>query len=87
MCCAQRLREQGLFNVCIHCEFLFSSRGFRSRFALELPTNIVQCSANRKSTGAVAAGGLVAVRYDLGLMYVRFVGTHRQYDKIAVKTI
>lgn len=36
-----QLREQGLFNVCIRCEFLFSSRGFRSRFALELPTSIV----------------------------------------------
>jgi mRNA interferase HigB len=30
---------------------------------------------------------VVSVRYDLGLMYVRFVGTHRQYDKIDVKTI
>jgi len=27
------------------------------------------------------------VRYDKGLMYVRFVGTHRQYDKIDVETI
>jgi mRNA interferase HigB len=30
---------------------------------------------------------VVAVRYDRGLMYVRFVGTHRQYDKISVETI
>lgn len=30
---------------------------------------------------------VVAVRYDRGLMYVRFVGTHRQYDKIDVATI
>src|ERR1019366_2454008 len=29
----------------------------------------------------------VSVRYDRGLMYVRFVGTHRQYDKIDVETI
>jgi mRNA interferase HigB len=29
----------------------------------------------------------VAVRYDKGFMYVRFVGTHRQYDKIDVETI
>jgi mRNA-degrading endonuclease HigB of HigAB toxin-antitoxin module len=34
----------------------------------------------------------VAVRYDKGLndkglMYVRFIGTHRQYDKIKVETI
>lgn len=29
----------------------------------------------------------VAVRYDLGLMFVRFIGTHRQYDKIDVETI
>ena len=30
---------------------------------------------------------VVSVRYDRGLMYVRFVGTHRQYDKIDVETI
>jgi len=30
---------------------------------------------------------VVAVRYDRGLMYVRFVGTHRQYDRIDVETI
>lgn len=30
---------------------------------------------------------VVAVRYDRGLMYVRFVGTHRQYDKIDAATI
>lgn len=30
---------------------------------------------------------VVAVRYGHGLMFVRFVGTHRQYDKIDVETI
>ncbi|WP_420994377.1 type II toxin-antitoxin system HigB family toxin [Cupriavidus sp. 30B13] len=30
---------------------------------------------------------VVSVRYDKGLMYVRFLGTHRQYDKIDVETI
>jgi len=30
---------------------------------------------------------VMAVRYDLGLMFVRFIGTHRQYDKIDVETI
>ena len=30
---------------------------------------------------------VVAVRYDRGLMFVRFIGTHRQYDKIDVETI
>ena len=30
---------------------------------------------------------VVAVRYDRGLMYVRFIGTHRQYDKLDVETI
>lgn len=30
---------------------------------------------------------VVAVHYDRGLMYVRFVGTHRQYDRIDVETI
>ncbi len=30
---------------------------------------------------------VVAIRYDRGLMYVRFVGSHRQYDQIDVETI
>jgi mRNA interferase HigB len=30
---------------------------------------------------------VVAVRYDKRLMYVRFIGTHRQYDKIDVARI
>jgi mRNA interferase HigB len=30
---------------------------------------------------------VVSARYDRGLMYVRFIGTHRQYDKIDVETI
>jgi mRNA interferase HigB len=30
---------------------------------------------------------VVAVHYDRGMMFVRFVGTHRQYDKIDVETI
>jgi mRNA interferase HigB len=30
---------------------------------------------------------VVAVRYEKGLMYVRFIGTHREYDKIDVETI
>jgi mRNA interferase HigB len=30
---------------------------------------------------------VVAVRYGQGLMFVRFIGTHRQYDKIDVETI
>lgn len=30
---------------------------------------------------------VVSVRYGHGLMYVRFVGTHRQYDKIDAETI
>ena len=30
---------------------------------------------------------VTAVRYDHGLMYVRFIGTHRQYDKIDVESI
>lgn len=32
-------------------------------------------------------GLVVAVRYGSGLMYVRFVGTHRQYDRIDAETI
>lgn len=30
---------------------------------------------------------VIAVRYDRGLVFVRFIGTHRQYDKIDVQTI
>lgn len=30
---------------------------------------------------------VVAVRYDRGLIYVRFIGTHREYDRIDVETI
>ena len=30
---------------------------------------------------------VVAVKYGLGLMYIRFVGTHGQYDKIDVEAI
>ena len=30
---------------------------------------------------------VVAARYSQGLMFVRFVGTHRQYDRIDVETI
>lgn len=29
---------------------------------------------------------VTAVRYDRGLMFVRLIGTHRQYDKIDVET-
>lgn len=30
---------------------------------------------------------VVAVRYDKGLMYVRFIGTHIEYDKIDITKI
>lgn len=30
---------------------------------------------------------VVAVRYKQGIMYVRFVGTHREYDRIDASTI
>ena len=30
---------------------------------------------------------VVAVRYDLGIVYIRFVGTHAQYDKIDAVTV
>lgn len=28
-----------------------------------------------------------AIRYDLGIVYIRFIGTHSQYDKIDAKEI
>jgi len=48
--------------------------------------------ASRRTTGWRSIKGndywlVVAVHYDRGMMYVRFVGTHRQYDKIDVETI
>lgn len=30
---------------------------------------------------------VVAIRYDLGIIYIRFVGTHADYDKIDATTI
>ena len=30
---------------------------------------------------------VVAVQYDFGIVYIRFVGTHKDYDKIDVATI
>ena len=30
---------------------------------------------------------VVAVRYDLGIVFVRFVGTHSQYDRIKVEEV
>ena len=30
---------------------------------------------------------VVLVKYDRGLIFVRFIGTHQQYDKIDVETI
>ncbi|URD53761.1 type II toxin-antitoxin system HigB family toxin [Chroococcidiopsis sp. CCNUC1] len=30
---------------------------------------------------------IVAVRYDIGIVFIRFIGTHAQYDKIDAKTI
>jgi len=30
---------------------------------------------------------VVAIDYEFQVMYVRFIGTHKQYDKINVKTI
>lgn len=30
---------------------------------------------------------VAAVRYDRGLIYIRFVGSHREYDRINVETV
>ena len=30
---------------------------------------------------------VVAINYDYGIVYIRFVGTHAEYDKIDVTTI
>lgn len=30
---------------------------------------------------------VVAVRYDLGMVFIRFIGTHKQYDEIDAATV
>lgn len=30
---------------------------------------------------------IIAVKYDFGICYIRFIGTHKQYDKINAETI
>ena len=30
---------------------------------------------------------VVSIRYDLGIVYIRFIGTHKQYDNIDAQTI
>ena len=30
---------------------------------------------------------IVAIKYDFGICYIRFVGTHQQYDKVDAETV
>lgn len=30
---------------------------------------------------------IVAIRYDIGIIFVRFIGTHAEYDKVNAETI
>lgn len=30
---------------------------------------------------------IVSIRYDIGVVFIRFVGTHAEYDKVDAKTI
>ncbi|MEG4804755.1 type II toxin-antitoxin system HigB family toxin [Microcoleus sp. ARI1-B5] len=30
---------------------------------------------------------IVAIRYDIGIIFIRFIGTHAEYDKVDAETI
>ncbi|MEG3897015.1 MULTISPECIES: type II toxin-antitoxin system HigB family toxin [unclassified Microcoleus] len=30
---------------------------------------------------------MVAIRYDLGIIFIRFIGTHAEYDKVDAKIV
>jgi mRNA interferase HigB len=30
---------------------------------------------------------IVAVRYDIGIVFIRFIGTHAEYDKVDAETV
>lgn len=30
---------------------------------------------------------IVAIRYDLGIIFIRFIGTHTEYDKVDAETV
>ncbi|MEG4445986.1 type II toxin-antitoxin system HigB family toxin [Microcoleus sp. B9-D4] len=30
---------------------------------------------------------MVSIRYDIGIIFIRFIGTHAEYDKVDAETI
>lgn len=68
------------------------SRGWRTRSAADIKARYPSASllAGNRVVFNIKGNELrlvVAVRYDIGIVYIRFVGTHEEYDRIDASTI
>jgi mRNA interferase HigB len=77
-----------------------SAGGRRAGCSLDLFTGAPAGFCFRLNTASVLVGNrvvfnvkgnryrlVVAVRYDLGIFFIRFVGTHREYDAVDASTV